>query len=206
MSFDMLTPDLLTDMAYARHRDALADAGVRLLPEDIPRINEIVGADPALIDADAITGEPEHRMRAFRVIVRNAMTRTAQELLAAGVDRSSSPDPVGLGTPAPDVWSNGTALHRVAHTVMAELDAAAAVDSMGGELPRLREISGLGRLFTIEEMAEMLQVSAPTLAAWRREGLHFEYLKFPGGRGLVRYTERGVRAFFTAHTPAPVAV
>lgn len=206
MPFNLLTPDMLTDMAYARHRDALAASGVRLIPDDIARINELVAADPGLAEADAVVDDDEHRMRLFRACVRRAMTEVAKEILASGVDRSLAPQYNVLGSPEPSIWANGATLQRVAETALQELDELAAVASMNPVTAQLRSISGLGTLYTIEEVADLLRVTPTTLAQWRREAKFFEFIKFPGGRGLVRYTERGIRAFFANHTAGPVAV
>lgn len=189
---------------FARHLLLLSQNGIVILPEDVPRLNEMLAASPelpALMEVESA----EMRFNDRRALLRRLMTQLGNEMKAAGVVRTP-PEPGGGmmpgQSPDPTVWANGTHLQRVAETVHAELDEVAALADMasfaeGG--PLQRELTGLGWLYTEDELAQLLHVSRETVRSWRRKRQHFEWIKIGQRNGTIRYTERGIRAFFAAH-------
>jgi hypothetical protein len=146
-----------------------------------------------------------------RAVVAAAVHALAADPEAAGWRRTSGgADPLAVeGTPDPAVWGTGTTFQRSLETARLHLDELAAIDELGEAMtggPVPTRATGLGALLTEADMVEVLGVSLPSLRAWRTKRLYFEYLKFPGQRGPVRYTERGLRAFIDSHLNTPVQV
>ena len=188
-------PELLQSSALARRRDQWREQGIVFNSEDLPRLDELLAKGVA----SGAIAEGTPRVPAIRA----AMNMLGAELVAAGVQRDLGPailpDAV---SPEPQTWADGTVLQRMAQTVLMELDEDAAVDAIGRWAeggPTQRELTGLGYLYKEKEVAELLKVSLPTLRAWRQHRRHLEFVKF-GMQGTVRYTERGIRAFFAAYT------
>ncbi len=201
-----ITWDELQHFQYRRRFDAMLQQGIRLIPDDVPRLNEIFAALPGTPALLSEPGDPELARRARKDVVLAALTQLAAELAAAGVYRTAEQTPMQGTSPEPDVWANGVALQRVAETALRELDELAAIASLGNWQggADIREITGVGLLIDEQGMSELTGVTVSTLRLWRTNRTHFEFVKFPGQRGPVRYTERGIRAFFDVHT-APLA-
>ena len=187
-------PELLQSSALARRRDNWRMQGVVFAVDDLPRINELLAHRAAQYSEFG----GQERLAELRTILDSV----AGEIIASGVVRDIGPVVIpDASSPDPDVWANGTVLQRVSETVLRELDEDAAIASIanwaqGG--PQIREVTGLGWLYTEKEMSELTTVTVSTLRNWRASRKNFEFVKF-GPNGTLRYTERGIRAFFEMH-------
>lgn len=190
---------------FARLHSTLAVQNFRLIADDMPRILATIELDPA-IDSYVIEGNEMATRIAAKQIITRAVNTVARALIAEGVDRSERTSTALPGqSPEPHLWPNGIVFQRVAETALQELDTLHDLATLTSADAPPRFITELGVLLTEVELADLAQVSVNTLRSWRVKHEHFEFVKWPGSRGTIRYTERGVRAFFAAHlhTVAP---
>lgn len=190
-------------MRMSRTRMEIEGLGLHFAPEDLPALNAALAAAPAPLPPESALAREDFELivsDARRRAVAAAMHTVARALLASGVTRGAPVDPAAP-TPDPTAWPDGFTFHRTVETVLGEIvDYAALVAAVteAGRTPPTT-LPELGRLFTEQEMASMFAVSLQVLRQWRGRSLHFEWIKWPGRRGTVRYTERGVIAFCRHH-------
>lgn len=192
----------VNDYALAMHRRTLEAQGVFFTDADLDELSTELASIAETFDASLLaqihTDPAELAVVVRRRLVQKAMTAVGARMKAEGRTRQRATLPVDPAAEQaglePTIWSNGVVLQRALATALMELDELAAAASLDDN-PSLTHVMGLGMLFTDTEVAEIFKLDESILRTWRSRRAHFEFLKFPGKRGAIRYTERGLRAF-----------
>lgn len=201
-----ITLDEIHDFALAMHRRELERQGVYFSERELDELNAAAAAAPVDVVALASLYPPsELADQVRRRQVRYAMKTVSDVMLAEGrlyAPPAASPGSMSpQGVLEPEAWPNGLTFTRSLTNAAYELDSLNELRTLNvGDADEIRTMMGLGHLFTEDEVATLFQISPAVLKVWRSNRRHFDFIKFPGQRGAVRYPEVGLRAFIARHT------
>lgn len=193
-----VTFDEIMSERYGMVRPRLA---IPTAPDQMDTLNEQF----AIVAPTYLTDYPPDRAEQRRVLaIKDALVATSQHLQDSGYV-----PPPSL-TPRAGVvqWPHGYSVVTMAREV--ELALPQLIRDAGiGRMDRDdfksfigADGSNLGWLFTEDDVATLLGLDASTLRNWRTQRKHLEYVKGPGARGFILYTQRGLEAFVDKHLAA----